>query len=251
MRRTLIWTIVATILLVIILKLSAATTNGVFYVDTPLECHIVSQNGAISTNALSAGKTYAISDTSIAEMHVPNKTVFYFSDGPAIEAGAKSIFSVNVFDQETTNLNAAPRKAVFGTHNIALTLNQGEFSIVYKSATNSSFNITTPFVSYQIESGRFLFRITEKSSIVFVIDGSLTMLDGKDKNKNAVKGDLLFAIPYDDPLSGVTDKIMTSTRQLKAEELGKFTSPFLSSSFDHKEVEFVVINKNVIGIWMK
>ena len=110
---------------------AAEMTNGVFYVDNPVSCHLVSQNGAVTTNDLVGGRTYMVGNT-LLEMETTNKTAFYFSGGPLVEAGAKSKLSVNLFDQEVNNLDANPRKPDYGSHNLSLKFDVGEYVVIYR-----------------------------------------------------------------------------------------------------------------------
>ena len=101
-------------------SLGGDSTNGVFYVNNPVECRLIAQSGVTITNYLSAGKTYMVRDA-LLELEITNKTIFYFSGGLTIESGKGSLIGINVFDQEVNNLNAAPRLAEFGNQNIGFT----------------------------------------------------------------------------------------------------------------------------------
>ena len=230
---------------------NADMTNGVFYVDTPLECHLVSQNGSVKTNNLSAGSTYMVGNI-LLEMNITNKTTFHFSGGPMIEIGPKSSFSINLFDQEVKNLDVPPRKADFGSHNLSVSFGVGEFVIIYPNQNlGSSMTISTPLISYQISGGKYLIRVSDKSVIAFPFEGTIQM-HGDKKVESVERGKLAVAIPFVDPTSGVEDKIITSSpKMLTPNELERFSLPTINAEKKWNNVQFFVINGRVIGIWMK
>jgi len=229
--------------------LGADMTNGVFYADSSVECHLISQNGATITNQLAAGKTYEVGNA-IAEIVTTNKTTFYIAGGLMIEVAPKSTFSINLVDVEVKNLSEPPRKADFGSHNISLAMGVGEFSVIYLGNEYSSLSISTPFISYELGSGKYLFRITEKSSLAFIAEGSL-IVDGKKKDKSTSKNSLSFAIPFNDPISGVKDKTLTSNRLLQPSESDVLQTSILSAEKKYLDVQFFVVSGRVIGIYTK
>ena len=226
-------------------------TNGVFYADKSVECRLISQSGATTTNQLSVGKTYMVGNA-LLEIDIPEKTTFYLSGGPMIEAGFKSTLTINLFDQEVKNLSAAPRKAEFGNHNIGLTFSRGEFSVVYPNKdSNNSLTVSTPFSSYQLNGGKYFFRVSEKSVVAYVLEGMLQLHGEKNRVDITDKGKLAVAIPFTDPSSGIEDKIISSIKPLKPEEIERFSSPVLMAEKKWADVQFYIVGNQVIGIWMK
>ena len=231
------------------IALMADVTNGVFYIDNNLPCRLISQNGAIETNRLITGKTYMVGNT-LLEIDVSTPTTFYFAGGPIIEAGSNTVLSITLFDQEVKNLNVAPRKAEFGSHIINLTFSHGDFSVIYPINDSTSFmGITTPFMGYQLNSGRFFFRITDKSSSVYVLDGMLQVQG--DKKDNVDKGKRSLAIPFGDSASGIPDKVITSVKALPQEDTDRFSIPITAAEKKTNNVQFFIVNNRVVGIWMK
>ena len=229
---------------------AAEMTNGVFYVDNAVSCHLVSQNGSVTTNDLSAGRTYMVGNT-LLEMETTNKTAFYFSGGPLIEVSPNAKLSVNLFDQEVNNLSSTPRKPEYGSHNLSLKFDVGEYSVIYPSKdANSSLTITTPYTSYELQGGKYYFRVSDKSAIVYVLEGMMNVHGDKRVDKTE-KGRLAVAIPFTDPASGVEDKIVTSIKALKQEETERFATPILLAEKKWADVQFFVINGRVIGAWVK
>lgn len=226
-------------------------TNGTFYIDKPVECHLIANNGSATTNKLTAGKTYMVSDV-LLEMVSTEKTTFYFSGGLMVEASSDSVMSINLFDQEVNNLESQPRKAEFGTHNISLTFNKGEFCVVYPNTNAySSLIINTPYSAYEVNNGKFFFRSSEKSVVAYVLEGMMQVHGDKKNADKTEKGKLAMAIPFTDPASGVEDKIVTSIKTLKQEETDRFASPVLVAERKYGNVQFFVINGRVIGVWVK
>lgn len=226
-------------------------TNGVFYTDSAVECHLIAQSGATTTNHLAAGKTYTVGNA-IAEMVTTNKTTFYLAGGPMIEVGPKSTFSINLFDQEVKNLSSPPRKAEFGSHNISLSMGIGEFCVVYPNKDPvSSITIATPYTSYLLQGGKYFIRITDRSVIVYVLEGSMQVHGDKNRVDNTDKGKLAVAIPFLDPASGLEDKIISSIKPLNPEEMERFASPVMLAEKKWADVQFFVVGNQVIGFWMK
>jgi hypothetical protein len=226
----------------------AEMTNGVFYTDSAVTCHLVSQNGSTTTNQLVAGKTYLVTDV-LVELQTSNKTTLYFSGGPMIEASAGSSLTVNVFDADVKNLDSQPRKAEIGSINLGITLGSGEYCVVYPNTdANSSLVVNTPFASYQLGGGKYFFRVSDKSAIVYVVEGIMQMHSDKRVDKTS-KGGLAVAIPFDD--GGTSDKILTSIKTLKQEENDRYASPVLIAERKWSNVGFIVVGGRVIGVWLK
>lgn len=242
--------IVASLLLFLAASVAsfAEMTNGVFYTDSAVTCHLVSQNGSTTTNQLVAGKTYLVTDVLI-ELQLTNKTTLYFSGGPMIEASAGSLLTVNVFDADVKNLDSQPRKAEIGSINLGITLGTGEYSVVYPNTdVNSSLVVNTPFASYQLGGGKYFFRVSDKSAIVYVVEGIMQMHSDKRVDKTS-KGGLAVAIPFDD--GGTSDKILTSIKTLKQEENDRYASPVLIAEKKWANVGFIVVGGRVIGVRLK
>jgi hypothetical protein len=230
---------------------SADMTNGVFYVNNPTECHLIAPSGATTTNQLSAGTTYAVGED-LAELEITNKTDFYFSGGTMIEAEPDSVFSINLFDQEVLNIDSTPTRAEFGTQNLSLMLTKGEYSIIYpNNDTNSSITVSTPYSSYQLDGGKYYFHVSDKSVIAYVLEGNMQVHDEKDRVSNTDKGKVAMAMPLVDPLSGISDKIITSIKPLSPGEFAHLSAPVIAASKKSDDVQFFIVGHQVIGIKLK
>lgn len=228
------------------------TTNGVVYFAQPTECHLIAQNGVIKTNQLVAGKTYmVINENAIAEFSSALPSSYYLSSGIVISTGTNASLSIDVFDQEINNLSAQPSKAAFGSFNVSVTLTTGEFVILCPSfPQGASFTVNTPFASYEISGGKYLFRVSDKSVVAYVGEGTMQVHGDKSVDKTE-KGKIAVAIPFHDPTSGIDDKIVTSIKMAKTDESSRYTQPIDATVKSVQPIEFVVISGNVIGVLMK
>jgi hypothetical protein len=220
-------------------------TNGAFFVDAPVECHLIFQNGVSRTNQLGAGKTYIMPST-IAEMLSTKGATFQLSGLGLVDASSNSLFSIDLFEQEVKNLDALPRRAEFGGHNVNLTLSRGEFSIIYSNAIpDSSVLVSTPYATYQLHGGKYFFRLNERAAVAFVMDGMMTVHGEKDRKDVTKKGELAIAVPSGD------DKIITGIKALKPEERERLSVPILQAEKKCGDVMFIVIAGRVIGVLLK
>lgn len=225
----------------------ADMTNGVFCADSDVESRLIAQNGAVTTNQLAAGKTYMVGNA-LVELRPSTNTTFYFSGGIIVDVGPKAILTLNLFDQEVKNIVSIPRKAEFGTHNISLSIGNGEYSIIYPNKDQySSISLSTPFTSYQLSGGKYFFRVSDKSVVAYVLEGTMQVIGDKKSDKTE-RGKIAVAIPFSDSDSGVSDKVISSIKTVKPEETTRFSSPILMAEKKANDVQFFIINGNVVGI---
>lgn len=231
----------------------ADMTNGVFCADSDVESHLIAQNGAITTNQLAAGKTYMVGNALVELRPSTNTTftTFYFSGGILVDVSPKSTLTLNLFDQEVKNIDSIPRKAEFGTHNISLSIGNGEYSIIYPNKDQySSISISTPFTSYQLFGGKYFFRVSDKSVVAYVLEGTMQVIGDKKSDKTE-RGKIAVAIPFSDSDSGVSDKIISSIKTVKPEETTRFSSPILMAEKKANDIQFFIINRSVVGITLR
>lgn len=225
-------------------------TNGVFYVDRGVECVLVSQSGTTVTNKLEAGRTYQTGNV-LLEMAPTNTSTFFFSGGPLFQAGADSKFTVLSFDQDVENLNANPRLAKFGMHLINLSLEQGEFCIVYPNKDeNSRVNISTQYANYELTGGLYYFRVG-KTALVYVLEGGMIVHGETGRSDSVDGGSFVVAVPLEDMDTGLTDKFITSFKKVQGDEMERFVSPVLAAEKNYANVDFFVIGGKVIGFLLK
>lgn len=243
--------ILASILLSAATMLGADLTNGVFYVDNNVQCVLVEQSGQMTTNRLEAGKTYKMGDA-LAEITTQSPTTIYFSDGPMIQTGTETKLAILSFDQEVENITSTPAKAKFGYHTLNLSLDRGEFSIVYPNKNEySRVNASTQYAAYELVGGKYYFRVYEQSVVAYVMDGGMTVHGDKSRTDDVEKGKLAIAVPFLDVASGLQDKIVTSFKQAESEEIEVFAKPLIEAEQRFLDVDFFVIGGKVIGFQLK
>lgn len=228
------------IILSLLLSVSSLLgADGVFYVDKPVEAHFIAQSGATTTNQLAEGSSTSVGDKLI-ELCPKDKTTVYFSGGPIIQVDAGAVMTVNVFDQEVKNLTNSPCLAVFGTHNLSLGLTKGTFNVSYgKQDENSTFAISTPIALYQVNVGKFLFQVSDAKSLVYVLDGMLTVHGDKNRVDSAKKGSK--------SITGQIDtEIATTTRPINPTESSNLAT--MQTRDNASAVQFIVIDGRVRGV---
>jgi len=224
--------------------------GGAFVLTQDSESNIISHNNNITSGKIIAGKTYLIDDK-IIEISTTTNTSLYLSGGIIIDIGANSKLSINLFEQDILNINDLPRLAKIGNHNINITFDVGDFSIIYPSYTTQSyFSINTPITSYQLTGGKYNFKITDISVIAYVYEGSMEIVEDKKTDKRE-KGKLTISIPFSDSNSGISDKIISSVKTINSTETNKFNSNVLLADKKTNDVQFFIIDKQLVGISLK
>jgi hypothetical protein len=232
------------------LAVGADVLNGVVFVDNPVECRRIQQNGVVTTNVAITGQTIAIDD-GILEMVTGPKTLFYFAGGPLVEASANTTLSVNLFERTVSNLSQTARTAVFADGNLSLKFEVGEYCVIYPThAAGSAMTVTTPYTIYELKSGKYFFRITDKSAVVYVFEGTMNV-HGDTRIDKTDKGNLAVAVPFSDAASGVDDKVVTSVKPLKPDEMERFALPIKMAQTKLEDVRFFIIEGKVTGVWLK
>ena len=227
--------------LILSILLAASTlfaADGVFYVDKSVETHAIAQNGATTTNMLAAGATMAVG-AELVELFPSEKTTIQFPSGPTISADGGSILTVNTFDLEVKNLTNQPCLAVFGSHNLAVQLTKGNFTINYPvESENSSFTISSPLAMYQLNKGKFIFQISDQKSLVYVLDGMMVVHGDKSRKDTAKKGSK--------SITGQIDtEVATTTRPINPQESSTLAT---MQTKDSASVYFIVIDGRVRGV---
>ena len=217
--------------------------DGAFYVNKPVETHLIAQSGATVTNKLVGGSTATIVGTGIVELCPSERTTIYLSGGPTIDADAGSVLSINAFDQEVKNLTNQPCLAVFGAHNISIVLSTGNFSVNYTAQdAESTFAISTPLAMYQMNTGKFLFQISEAKSLVYVLDGMMIVHGDKSRKDTAKKGSK--------SITGQIDtEVATTTRPINPQESSTIATMQTRTNAS-AAIQFIVIDGRVRGVRM-
>lgn len=228
--------------LILSLLLSASTlfaADGVFYVDKSVATHVIAQSGATTTNVLAAGATGVVGNTTLTEICPSEKTEIRLASGPIISADGGSIFSINAFDIEVSNLTNQPCLAVFGVHNISIVLTKGNFTVTYPvQKEGSTCAIATPLAMYEMNAGKFIFQVSDQKSLVYVLDGMMTVHGDKSRKDTAKKGSK--------SITGQIDtEVATTTRPINQQES---TTLATMQTKDSASVYFIVIDGRVRGV---
>lgn len=186
-----------------------------------------------------------MSSDTLIELFPTNATAMYFAGGPLVEAAPTAELDITGFDQEVKNLSAQPRLAEFGPQIINLNFKFGEFVVINPTNTNSSLMISTPYAAYELSGGKYFFHVTKASTIVFVMEGTLSVYSDKKNAEKVEKGTM--SIAFADPAY----KIITGIKSLNAEQLKHFSDPILATEKKVNNVRFVVVGGLVIGVLLK
>jgi hypothetical protein len=233
-------------------SVSGEFTNGAFCLDKNAESTFISQNSTPGMNRLELGKTYQVKD-GVLEIKTLESTTFYFSGGFVFQASADSEFSVLSFDQNIENISSIPKLAKFGSHILSFQFTKGEYALLYnnKGNENSTINISTAYSDFELQGGKYYFKLTGKSVLGYTLDGKMNVHGYKNKVKSVDLGEYALASPFRDNDSGVDDKFVLSIRKAKDTEAAKFSTLVLSVEPKLMDVEFFVIDGKVVGIWLK
>jgi hypothetical protein len=216
----------------------AEMTNGAFYVDKNVECHLVAQNGLETTNQLLAGYTYTVGDQ-IMEMYITTPTMFCFAGGPIVQAGSNSTLIINLFEHQVNNRHVSPRKANIGPFNLTLGFNRGEFIVVYtKADTTSTFGVLTPHTGDPYMPGKYVFVVDDNETTVNVLDKETVFWDKKTPP------------PRRNPVKSRT-KTVTVTKPLDQKEIDKYNAVIADMEKKASEIVFIIINCDVEGVLLK
>lgn len=172
--------------------------------------------------------------------------VFHFSNELIAKIHTNSDFTINNFGQEVYDVNATPRKARFGSGNLAATLMNGTATMVYSGTNdNSSCVISTPMADIELHKGVFYFRVDGNKVLIFVLEGSMTA--HSDKKENTVTaGYALIAVPND--IGILEAKISIGAEKAKQTIIDKLLSDSQDVIKRQGSILFAVVNGKVLGV---
>lgn len=226
------------------------TTGGIFVqrASSNLTCNFISK-ATNSTDRVVVGKTYLL-DSDI--MEIKTKTgedaSLLFSTGLQLRILPESTFSIDAFNQLVLNDKSQPSVLEAEYSVTALTLMNGELEIISpKFDTNSQCILQTPLVNVNLTEGRLLIKSNPKYLMLNVIQGSVTVIDAKNKKTVIDKGSMGLIIPY----PGREDEIMVTSKPISLSELSKITQSIEQIEKQRKNVMFIVMDKKVVGVQLK
>lgn len=221
---------------------SLFAADGVFYVNKPVESHLIAQSGVTVTNKLVGGSTTMVGGTTLTELCPSEMTTIHLASGPIISADGGSVFSINAFDLEVSNLTNPPCLASFGPHNISLTLTKGNFTITYPAPKEgSTCAIATPLAMYEMNAGKFMFQVSDAKSLVYVLDGMMTVHGDKSRKDTAKKGSKTITGQID-------TEVATTTRPINPAESSNIATQTRDNA--SAAIQFIVIDGRVRGMRM-
>ena len=229
--------------MIVSIQAQTTYTNGYIYVDSPVECHLVSAHAGTLTNQLISGISYMTGNT-LLEFEPSQLTTWYLSGGTIIIATANAKFSIDIFEQEILNLSDTPRRAKFGNYNLAITVQQGIVSILSETNEASAISLSAQESAFQLGGGKFVFDVST-NGIISYSSGDCKRIFGttKPNNTNKKGAELLAQRGYQ---LTTTEIIQPSTAQLEM-----YNNLLLKLNDSIYSVDFFVMQGKLIGIWLK
>lgn len=217
-------------------------TNGFIYTDYPIECHLVSAHNGTLTNYLEAGISY-MTGNAILEFSPTNLTSIYLSGGIIILSDANSKFSIDIFEQEILNLSDTPRKAKFGNYNLAITIQEGTIAISSVTNDYSAISLSAQESAFQLSGGKFVFDVTTNGIVSYTKGNCKRIFTNHAIDNTGKKGaEILIQREFQ-----LTSTELYAPNKKQIELYNKLVSSLNIST----NVEFIVIQGKLIGIWTK
>jgi len=225
------------------------TTNGVFVpvqsTGTPTY-EIVAKGVKPNNNPFVIGKTYNTAQG--YSIITTNDTVtLRFSNGLNVKVETNSNFSAYELKQEMT-IPSQPGIPKLGSHVFTTALQDGEAVFVFDGTdSNSMCSVSTSLCDFELLKGKFYFQCSEKSVIVFVLEGSLKYHSEHNRTGVVEAGKALAVVPVQHQMKGLDDKVFINSVKVKPDQLATLLADATSVDKSPK-VLFVVVNGELIGI---
>lgn len=232
------------------LRAEEFTTGGVFVnsASTNLSYNLIGKHTNV-LQQLIVGKTYHLaSDLMEVKTVTGQRAALAFSTGLQVGIAPDSTFSVDSFNQNVKNDVLNPEELQADYAITTLSLLDGEVELICpKMDTNSQCILQTPFVNVNLAEGRLCIKSNPKYVMISAIEGSVTVVDSKNKKSVIDKGQLGLIIPY----PGRDGEIMVTTKAISPEELDKTTKSLNTLALHSKDVLFIVLDKRIVGVRLK
>ena len=228
--------------LIVSVNAQSTYTNGFIYADHPIECRLISSHNGTLTNQLAAGLSY-MTGNAILEFIPTNLTTLYLSGNITIIANANSKFTIDIFEQEISNLTDSPRKAKIGNYNLAITIENGIVAISSITNEYSAISLSAQESAFQLSGGQFVFDVNT-NSVISYSQGNIKRILTQTKTDDTPKGAQLLI----NPRFKLTTTESYSPSNIQVEMYNSLIDELNSSSTN---VDFFVIQGKLIGIWMK
>lgn len=192
---------------------------------------------------LTSGKTYFV-EKNILEIKRPS--TLHLSSGHTIQIEPDSEFSIDSFNVVVQNENSQPALVRWTDVILSMTVLEGEVLIVAPQVnTNSSVVLSTQLSTIGLTGGEYKVKSTPKYDILYVIRGSVIVIDGENKSIYT-SGKMVLILP--NPLD--TNKLMVTEKMISMDDLSEISKQ-LGSLTGSDNVVFAVINKKIVGINVK
>ncbi len=241
--------------MVLLLGLSVLTaeefTTGGIYVQVASEsqtCNLLSKTTNL-VQQLIVGKTYHL-DSDVMELKTKagEYVTMVFSTGLQLRVAPNSTFSVDSCNQLVVNDKGQPAVLKAEYSITALSLMDGELQIVCPELdTNSQCIIQTPLVNVNLAEGRLVIKSNPKYVMLNAIEGSVTVVDSKNRKSIIDKGQMGLIIPF----PGRDAEIMVTSKVISPEELERHIKDLDSLALGKKDVLFAVIESKIVGVRLK
>jgi hypothetical protein len=240
----------AALLLVICIHAEEFSTGGVFVnsASPNLEANLVGKTTNLVEKVI-VGRTYYV-DADVWELRTKagESATLNLSNGVQINVDPSTTFSVDSFNQMVSNFESEPSTLSAAYSVASLSLLDGQVEIVSpKQDTNSQIILSTPFVNVNVAAGRISVKSNPKYVIISALEGSVVVVDTKNKKSIIDKGNLGLIIPY----PGRDSEILVTQKPIASEDLQKLSKIGTALEQQSKDVLWVVAYKKVVGVRLK
>jgi hypothetical protein len=205
------------------------------------------------TNLIEVFKTYEIDNNTFEINTGKNEfSTLSFVDGTVLKLEQESEFRIDLMNVVLKNTKKFPSKIEIDSSNINLSLVEGEsyFSV------SKPILLQTSLSNIGLDIGRFYVQSTKKSVMIYVIDGKIDVYDNVvDKKESVLSGNAVLIRPSPTlspkQMELFGDKMVTTVKKVKSEQFKPYLDKILELETLKKDVVFVKIDNNIIGINIK
>ena len=210
----------------------------------------LSMSAQVYTNGMyfKSDQTFEV-DKNIHETKTTNQSeIIILSNTTRVSVEPNSHFMINSFFQEIYT-NNIPSKAKFGSHSLAMSLNNGDVYVRFNGYDeNSACMISTSLADIQLKNGLFYIKTTESKTIIISLEGTLVYFGGGNMEKTLSAGTAVIATPNEVKI--LEYKVSFSTQKIKDTAVVEMISD-IKKRFDKTEnVVFVDVYGKIVGIDM-
>jgi len=180
----------------------------------------------------------------------------YFSNDCVVSIGQNSEFRVDLFSTTLKDIKPFPSKITIDSYSMNLALLDGEGYFSIFKGTNDQFILQTPVSNLGLESGKYYIQVTKKSVVVCILEGVLDIYDNITNKKETIKAGnmvLIHSAPLLSPkqLELFGDRMVNTVRPAKVNMLKSIAGIMDNMEFIKREIIFINIGTNIIGVKIK